>query len=98
MKWSVEAAIVAAGVLIAAAIMLTNRWQISAIGYSAGGARGGYASESVYRMDRWSGSIEHCVLVADPSLAKTADLNPVGTHVQCPAPEEVPANATLNKD
>lgn len=95
MTWSIQAAIVVAGVLVAASILLTDHWQISAIGY---GRTGDYASESVYRLNRWSGAIEHCVLVADAGLPKTPNGNPTGTVVRCPAPAEVPYNATPGRD
>lgn len=94
MKLSIELAIVFSGALIAFAILLTDHWQISAVGYGVGGAAGGYANESVYRMDRWTGRIEHCVLAADPGSPKTPHNDAVGSQVQCPAPQTVPYNAT----
>ena len=48
MKWTVEAAIVLAGVLIAASILFTNRWQIAA------------DSSNVYRLDKLTGQIDSC--------------------------------------
>jgi hypothetical protein len=46
----VPIAIVIAGVLIAAAILITLRWEISA------------ATGVVYRLDRWTGAVTVCTL------------------------------------
>jgi hypothetical protein len=48
-------AIALAGALIAIAILIVFRWQISA-------ATGGV----VYRLDRWTGNIEFCMAYRDP--------------------------------
>jgi hypothetical protein len=48
-------AIVLAGLLIACAVLIAFRWQISA-------ATGGV----VYRLDRWTGNIEFCMAYGDP--------------------------------
>ena len=48
-------AIVIAGALIAVAILMAFRWQISA-------ATGGV----VYRIDRWTGNIEFCMAYGEP--------------------------------
>jgi len=48
-------AIMVAGALVAVAVMMVFRWQISA-------ATGGV----VYRLDRWTGNIEFCMTYKDP--------------------------------
>jgi hypothetical protein len=40
--------IVAAALIIAAALVFTQRWEIAAV------------SGAVYRLDRWTGTITHC--------------------------------------
>jgi hypothetical protein len=46
-------AIVAAGTIIAFAILCTFRWEISTAGEPAGGVR-------VYLLDRWTGTVSKC--------------------------------------
>jgi hypothetical protein len=45
-------AIVIAGALIALALAVSNRWQISA------------APAQVYRLDRWTGHVDMCVIIS----------------------------------
>jgi hypothetical protein len=49
-------------------------------------------------MDCWTGRIEHCVLVADLNIPQEKSGRTIGTQVQCPAPQNVPYNATPNQD
>jgi hypothetical protein len=63
-RWLTPAAILIGAALIATSILFIGRWQISAIGY---GYKGDDASSdtdmnAVYRLDRWTGSIDYCVL------------------------------------
>ena len=60
MKWSQEIAIVAGCALIAASILVTNRWQIAAAGYGYNGEPQGTEREFVYRLDRWTGKVDVC--------------------------------------
>jgi hypothetical protein len=52
-RWKTEIAIVLAGLIVGACVLLASRWQIS-VAASQGG------NDGVYRLDRWTGTIEYC--------------------------------------
>ena len=68
-SWS----IIAAGVLVAAAVLITNHWQITLLNPSI---------PTVVRLDRWSGVIDVCVL--DPASMRNPN-SFVGADVNCKA-------------
>jgi len=47
-------------IIIAASILFIGRYTISAVGYGAGSDNAN--TESVYRLDRWTGQLEDCQL------------------------------------
>ncbi len=69
-----------AAVLIAAAVLLVGRYQISAIG---SGTNNGNANV-VYRLDRWTGRIDRCT--EDSRYEKAT--NDAFTWVKCPASDQ----------
>ena len=62
MKWGIDKAVLLGATLIAASILLVERYQISAVGYAyAPGANiNSQDTQVVYRLDRWTGRIEGC--------------------------------------
>lgn len=56
-----ELAVLGAAAIIAASILFIGRWQISAVGLGYGYDEDGYSSETVYRLDRWTGEIDTCL-------------------------------------
>jgi hypothetical protein len=72
MKWSREIAIVAGCALIAASILFTNRWEISATSYGYMEGNKATTSEVVYRLDRWTGEIRSCGLNINADLMERA--------------------------
>jgi|GEM_PF-3254664 len=79
--WIIFCALIGASILISGSIFFVGRYQIATIGY-------GYASttdspggdtETVYRLDRWTGEIDRCV--------EKAGLDPKQsiTRIECPA-------------
>lgn len=58
--------------LIAASILFIGHWQISAIGfgYAAPDNPGSNDTETVYRLDRWTGRIEICSLNQNQNVEK----------------------------
>jgi len=64
MKWLTPIAVLIGACLIAASILFIGRWQISAIGfgYKEFGASPDNNTQGVYRLDRWTGSIDYCVM------------------------------------
>jgi hypothetical protein len=65
-------AIIIAGVIIGASILITNHWQIMQ----------GQNSFSVYRLNRWTGTIDVCVL--DPTTMKNPN-SFTGAEIICKA-------------
>jgi hypothetical protein len=62
--WATPLAILFAGLIISASTIFVDRWQISATGYGYGTSddKRGYAEDTVYRLDRWTGKVERCDL------------------------------------
>jgi hypothetical protein len=66
MKLPVDIAILVSGAIIALSILFVGRWEISATAYGygfSGGESGtdtNETSETVYRLDRWTGTVEQC--------------------------------------
>ena len=60
--WATPVAILLSGFLVAASILFVDRWQISATGYGYGTSNDqrGYAEDTVYRLNRWTGKIDRC--------------------------------------
>jgi hypothetical protein len=77
MRLSCTIPILAGAALIAGSILFTNRWEIS-------GAANNDNPYSVYRLDRWTGTIEYC----DADMAKLKENlgSEDNVAIKCPSP------------
>lgn len=67
-------AVIVGAVIIAASILFIGRWQIAAVGYGSGEGDTSTTTESIYRLDRWTGRISNCPLGGSDPKGYTTDL------------------------
>ena len=72
MKFGIEAAIIAAGLLIAASIAFVGRWEMEPYG----------GHPLAFLLDRWTGDVTLCAPKSEQFVADSASLG-VGTHFRC---------------
>ena len=70
MKLALVLAVLVGALLVSGSILFIERYQITTIGYGflGGGEQGSDTNEQkIFRLDRWTGEIEYCVIGgADP--------------------------------
>lgn len=71
-RLGIEGAVLGAGVLVAAALLLSNRWEIAGVGRVA------------YRLDHWTGEVRACH--ANSMKVAAAEVVGFGVPYQCDDP------------
>jgi hypothetical protein len=70
--------------LIAASILFIGRYEIAPVGYGLAYSERD-SQETIYRLDRWTGHIDYCGLVADEKTRGDPNHSGIAVAVQCPA-------------
>ena len=87
-------AVIIGAVLIAASILFIGRWEITATayGYNGGEGNGDTTSQTVYRLDRWSGRTEACVAVSLENSEASKEMDAGRLAIRCIKMQELKSN------